>query len=131
MNATDASIEHLWRQRIQFDRARALGDRFVEPSLEGQRHAELIVRERVIGVERERTPEFALAPCQVVFVEQFEHGEGRVRFGGIVVQLDGFLGCRLGLGPRFGGGEKALRCTRPRGTRPTVPRTPAQTLDST
>jgi hypothetical protein len=30
--------------------------------LEGQRHAELIVRERVIRVERESPPEFALAP---------------------------------------------------------------------
>ena len=68
--------EDLWRQRIQFDRARALGDRFLEPSLEGQRHAELIVRERVVGVERERPPEFALAPRQVVFVEQFEHARG-------------------------------------------------------
>src|SRR5258708_4840165 len=69
--------EHLWRQRIQFDRACALGDRFLEPSLEGQRHAELIVRERVIGVERKRTPEFALASSQVVFVEQLEHGCSR------------------------------------------------------
>ena len=105
----DGRIEQdLRRQRIQFDRARALGDRFVEPSLEGQRHAELIVRERVVGIERERPPEFALAPCPVVFVEQLEHGERGVRFGGIVVQFDGLLGCRLGLGPRFGGGEEAF-----------------------
>ena len=101
MNGTARIDQDLGRQRIQFDRALALGDRFVEPSLEGQRHAELIVRERVIGVERERPPEFALAASQVVFVEQFEHGERGVRFGGIVVQFDGLLGCRLGLGPRF------------------------------
>ena len=31
-----------------------------------------------------------------------------MRFGGIVVQLDGLLGCRLGLGPRFAGGEEAF-----------------------
>ena len=31
-----------------------------------------------------------------------------MRFGGIAVQFDGFLGCRLGLGPRFAGGDKAF-----------------------
>jgi hypothetical protein len=35
---------------------------------DAMRHAELIVRERVVGVERKGMPEFALAPNQVVFI---------------------------------------------------------------
>jgi hypothetical protein len=84
----DGSIDQdLRRQRVQFDGALALGDRFVEPPLKGQRHAELVVRKRVIRIERESAPEFALAAGIVIFVKQFEDGERGVRFGGLVVEL--------------------------------------------
>ena len=51
-------------QGIQFDGTVALGDRFVEPSLEAQCQTELIVREGVVGIEGDRAAEFALAPSQ-------------------------------------------------------------------
>ena len=40
-------------ERVQLLGALALGDGLVVPSLEGQRHAELVVRERVVGIERD------------------------------------------------------------------------------
>ena len=64
---------------------------------------ELIVSERVIRIERERPSKFALAALPIELVEKFEYRQRGVRFGGIVVQLDRFLGGRFGLGLGFRG----------------------------
>ena len=95
-----------------------------------QRQTELIVREGVVGIERDRAPEFALAARPVVFVEQLEDGERRVRFGGIVVELDRLFGRRLRLGPRFAWRSGTPRCSRPRDRRPTVRSMPVRSPGS-
>src|SRR5579864_3755198 len=66
-------------QRIQFSRARAFGQRFVEPSLEGKRQSELIVSKRVVWIECECMVKFALAARPIKFVEKPEYSERCVR----------------------------------------------------
>ena len=76
--------------------------------------AELIVRERVIWIQRERSSKFALRAFPIEFVEEFEYGQGGVSFGGIGVQLDCLLRRRLCLGLRFCGGEDSFVVTGPK-----------------
>jgi hypothetical protein len=71
----DSVQPNLCRQRVEFRRATAFGDRLRCAQLQGQSERELIVGERVVRLERECLAELGFQAFPIAFVEKLEDRE--------------------------------------------------------